>query len=162
MTNRRFGLIVLSFLVVTALGALIGRAAVQTEARQAAAPAKQVKVPPMPWEKGQPLPMPEQQVAAVFTFAAEHPEVLRYVPCFCGCDHLGHKGNADCFVKNRAPNGDVVAWEPHGTECAVCLQVGYESMQMYAQGASVRDIRNAIDKKYAAASFRTPTPQPPK
>lgn len=163
MTNKRLGLIVLSFLAVTALGALIVRAAVQTDARQSAAAARQVKMPPMPFEKGQPLPVPEPVVTAVFKFAAEHPEVLSYVPCFCGCEHLGHKGNADCFVKKRAPNGDVVAWEPHGTECTVCLQVGYDSMQMHAQGASVRDIRTAIEKKYAASfSNHTPTPEPPK
>ena len=26
-------------------------------------------------------------------FAAEHPEILSYVPCFCGCERAGHRGN---------------------------------------------------------------------
>ena len=47
-------------------------------------------------------------------FAAEHPEVLSYVPCYCGCERSGHRGNEDCFVTARDTNGDVTQWEPHG------------------------------------------------
>src|SRR6476646_11350609 len=108
-------------------------------------PHKQAKLPPLPFGPRDPLPRPTQVVAQVFQFAAGHPEVLAYVPCFCGCDHMGHKGNDDCFVKSRAANGDVLQWEPHGTECQVCIDVGQMSMQMYASGASVRDIRTAVE-----------------
>jgi hypothetical protein len=125
-------------------------------------PHKQANLPPLPFGPKDPLPRPTQVVAQVFQFAAEHPEVLSYVPCFCGCDHMGHKGNDDCFVKQRAANGDVLTWEPHGTECQVCIDVGQQSMQMYSSGASVAQIRAAIDKKYAGQyQFHTPTPQPP-
>lgn len=125
-------------------------------------PHKQANLPPLPFAPRDPLPRPPQVVAQVFHFAAEHPEVLSYVPCFCGCDHMGHKGNDDCFVKTRAANGDVVAWEPHGSECQVCIDVAQQSMQMYSSGASVTQIRAAIDKKYAGTyQFHTPTPIPP-
>ena len=100
-------------------------------------PHRQANLPPLPFGPRDPLPRPPQVVAQVFQFAAQHPEVLAYVPCFCGCDHMGHKGNDDCFVKTRAANGDVVAWEPHGTECQVCIDVGQMSMQMHSSGASV-------------------------
>jgi hypothetical protein len=125
-------------------------------------PHKQANLPPLPFGPRDPLPRPTPVVTQVFQFAAEHPEVLSYVPCFCGCDHMGHKGNDDCFVKQRAANGDVIAWEPHGTECQVCIDVGQQSMQMYSSGASVAQIRAAIEKKYAGQyQFHTPTPQPP-
>ena len=125
-------------------------------------PHKQANLPPLPFGPRDPLPRPTQVVAAVFQFAAEHPEILTYVPCFCGCDHMGHKGNEDCFVKSRAPNGDVVQWEPHGTECQVCIDVGQQAMQMYSSGASVRDIRAAVEKKFAGQyQNHTPTPPPP-
>jgi hypothetical protein len=52
-------------------------------------------------------------VRAAFEFAARHPEVLEYVPCFCGCERQGHKGNDDCFVRSRDREGNV-EWEPHG------------------------------------------------
>jgi len=123
---------------------------------------KQANLPPFPFGPRDPLPRSPQVVAAVFRFAAEHPDVLAYVPCFCGCDHMGHKGNDDCFVKSRAANGDVVQWEPHGTECQVCIDVGQQAMQMYSSGASVRDIRAAVEKKFAGQyQNHTPTPQPP-
>jgi hypothetical protein len=123
-------------------------------------PHKQANLPPLPFGPHDPLPRPTQVVTQVFQFAAEHPEVLTYVPCFCGCDHMGHKGNEDCFVKTRAANGDVLEWEPHGTECQVCIDVGLQSMQMYSSGASVREIRAAVDKKYAS-SYQNHTPTPP-
>ena len=125
-------------------------------------PHKQANLPPLPFGPRDPLPRPPQVVAQVFQFAAEHPEVLSYIPCFCGCDHMGHKGNDDCFVKQRASNGDVVVWEPHGTECQVCIDVGQQAMQMYSSGASVSQIRAAVEQKYAGKyQFHTPTPQPP-
>ena len=53
-------------------------------------------------------------VRAVHLFAAQHPEVLNYVPCFCGCQRQGHKHNDDCFVAGRDSTGKVTAWELHG------------------------------------------------
>ena len=101
-------------------------------------------------------------VTAAYRFAAEHPEVLSYVPCFCGCERSGHRGNEDCFVKARDVNGDVVEWEDHGMECAVCLDVATRARTMYSAGASVADIRTAVDKEWAArATNHTPTPDAP-
>jgi uncharacterized protein with PCYCGC motif len=107
-----------------------------------------------------PMPKSAEVVAAAYKFAAEHPEVLSYVPCFCGCEHSGHRGNEDCFVKARDVNADVIEWQEHGMECAVCLEVAQRSMQMYTSGASVRDIRTAIEKEWAGRS-QTHTPTPP-
>lgn len=52
-------------------------------------------------------------VQAVYEFAARRPEVLRYVPCFCGCERNGHSGNEDCFVANRDAEGRPT-WDSHG------------------------------------------------
>jgi hypothetical protein len=57
---------------------------------------------------------PPDVVRAAYLFAAEHPEILGYVPCYCGCERSGHRGNDDCFVSGRDANGDVTQWEPHG------------------------------------------------
>ena len=53
-------------------------------------------------------------VRAVHLFAARHPEVLSYMPCFCGCQRSGHKHNDDCFVAGRDGAGKVTAWDYHG------------------------------------------------
>ena len=76
-------------------------------------PHTQTTLPPLPFGIEQAV-RPPAVVRAAYTFAAEHPEVLAYVPCYCGCEHSGHRGNDDCFVAGRAANGDVTQWEPHG------------------------------------------------
>jgi hypothetical protein len=104
---------------------------------------------------------PPEVVKAVYEFAARHPEVLQYVPCFCGCEHSGHSGNDDCFVKERDASGNVT-WDPHGMACAVCLDVGRDAMQMFSSGASVSDIRASVERRYGTMyPSRTPTPVPP-
>jgi hypothetical protein len=124
-------------------------------------PRRQENLPPIPFQ-GYAPPRPHQVVTSAYEFAAEHPEVLSYVPCFCGCERAGHTGNADCFVKSRAANGDVVEWDEHGVECTVCIDVANRSRQMHASGASVHDIRTAIDKEFGPlSSVETPTPHPP-
>ena len=77
-------------------------------------PHKQDNLPPLPFEFGPPA-RPAEVVRAVYEFAAEHPEVLGYTPCYCGCEReAGHSGNDDCFVAERNANGDVTRWDPHG------------------------------------------------
>jgi len=124
-------------------------------------PHKQANLPPMPTQ-AYPPPRPMNVVRDAYLFAAEHPEVLSYVPCFCGCERGGHKGNHDCFVANRDAKGDVTEWEPHGLECTVCIDVATEARQLYASGANVREIRAAVEKKWAGYNGgHTPTPPAP-
>ena len=123
-------------------------------------PHPQTNLPPLPFQAYAP-PRPMETVRAVYQFAAEHPEVLGYVPCFCGCEREGHRGNDDCFVKARTSSGDVTEWEPHGLDCAVCLDVANEAMQMHRTGASLTSIRAAIEKKWnRPGTGHTPTPMP--
>jgi len=120
-------------------------------------------LPPLP-RVGYAPARPMEVVQQVFEFAARHPEVLTYVPCYCGCENpqLGHKGNHDCFVKSRAANGMVTEWEPHGIGCQICIDVGREAMLLFNSGASVTAIRAAIEKKYGEYfQSSTPTPRPP-
>ena len=108
-------------------------------------------------------PRPPEVVRAAFTFAAEHPEVLGYVPCFCGCQRMGHRGNDDCFVAARAGNGDVTAWQPHGMECQVCIDVAHKSEEMHKTGSTVGQIRDAIEAEWTPKfPVHTPTPLVPK
>lgn len=124
-------------------------------------PHKQANLPPLPTQQYAPT-RPINVVREAYLFAAEHPEVLSYVPCFCGCERAGHAGNHDCFIASRAENGDVTAWDPHGFDCTVCIDVATEARQMFTSGASVRDIRAAVEKKWAGFNGgHTPTPAAP-
>jgi hypothetical protein len=117
-------------------------------------------LPAMPYE-GYPSPRPMAVTQAAYEFAARHPEVLQYIPCFCGCERSGHGGNHDCFVRSRDSQGNVT-WDSHGYGCAICIDVAYSAMQMHNSGAAVFQIRATIDQKYAARfPTATPTPKPP-
>lgn len=122
--------------LVTAVASLAGGACRSEEAPvastaaapQATPPARQASevpiafTPPPPAYTGElpPFPVnpypaqrPPDVIRAVYTFAARHPEVLHYVPCFCGCQNAGHRDNDDCFIKSRDRKG-APTWEPHG------------------------------------------------
>lgn len=112
---------------------------------------------------GYATPRPPETIRAAYQFAAEHPEVLSYVPCFCGCEQAGHRGNEDCFVRERATNGDVIAWDDHGMECAICLDVADRSRKLFADGKTPTQIRATIEQEFGShGPSHTPTPQPPK
>ena len=71
-------------------------------------------LPPLAADAVASAPRSVETVRSVYEFAARHPEVLSYVPCFCGCEHIGHTHNADCFVGSRNAQGAVTSWELHG------------------------------------------------
>lgn len=46
--------------------------------------------------------------AEAYQFAVDNPDVLKYIPCYCGCGELdGHVSNLDCFIKSGSGN-DIV------------------------------------------------------
>jgi hypothetical protein len=110
---RRLSLLAAAFLVSG-----MAFVAAQAPAKKSAPPepsaaAKKITYPPIPspgFAAGRPL----DQARAVYQFAAEHPEVLKYVPCYCGCESTGHPHNESCFVKRRDAAGNVVEWDTHG------------------------------------------------
>jgi hypothetical protein len=118
------------------------------------------ELPPLPkvqFASARPAPI----VRAAYEFAARHPEVLRHIPCFCGCERNGHGNNEDCFVSRRERDGRP-EWNAHGIGCGICIDVAHQAMQMHASGVSVADIRGAIDRKYRSEfPTSTPTPMPP-
>jgi hypothetical protein len=177
--TRRSGALIAAVLIAVAALALVlymrqsgpavepatAAAAAQTPVTPAPLPADlkphpQKDLPPLQFP-GYATPRSPEVVRAAYTFAAEHPEVLSYVPCFCGCERSGHRGNEDCFVRERAVNGDVIAWEDHGMECAVCLDVADRSRQLFAEGKSIAEIRATVEKEWAGRMpSHTPTPLP--
>ena len=121
-----------------------------------------LSVPPLPSVGYAPV-RPMDVVRATYDFAAQHPEILNYIPCYCGCGSVGHKANESCFVAKRDAKGNVLAWDEHGFGCTICIDVARESMQLYNSGADVNAIRAAIERRWAPgnAAGRTPTPPPP-
>lgn len=67
--------------------------------------------PPLPTGKGQPA-APMAEVQAAYAFAARRPDVLDYIPCYCGCQAEGHRSNEQCYVRSRTPDG-APQWDAH-------------------------------------------------
>ena len=145
-----------------------GEGRLQTDLRPRAAAGAQIApvetikpdngpLPPLPRVSFDP-PAPMAEIQQVYEFAARHPEVLQYMPCYCGCQKIGHTANHSCFVKSRAADGRVTEWDSHGIGCAVCLEVGRDAMTLFNSGAKTIAIREAIDKKYGPSSMPTPRP----
>jgi hypothetical protein len=92
-----------------------------------------------------------------YRFAADRPDVMRWMVCYCGCgDHSGHKSALNCFIKEGGKEFD-----PHGADCQMCVNIALDAKAMTAEGRSLKDIRAYIDGKYGAIGPGTDTPLPP-
>jgi hypothetical protein len=148
--------------VLIASGSAEARSAKADQGRSAKADQTRKTAPPLPNPGFAPV-RPMDVVRATYDFAAQHPEILQYVPCYCGCGSQGHTNNEACFVGRRDARGNVLEWDTHGFGCTICIDVAREAMQMYSSGADVRSIRAAIERKWTPgnAGGKTPTPMPP-
>ena len=73
-----------------------------------------------PWDPSwPPLPAlglashPIQLIRAAYAFAARRPDVVQYLPCYCGCEKQGHRSLEFCFVKKRTKTG-IAEWDGMG------------------------------------------------
>jgi hypothetical protein len=108
-------------------------------------------------------PMPDYVLAGdrgvqlAYQFAVERPDVLKWMPCYCGCgDHSAHKNNLSCFVKDGG-----AAFDEHGSNCDVCVGIALDAMTMTEEGRSLKEIRTYIDGTYGEIGPGTDTPLPP-
>lgn len=104
------------------------------------------------------------QTKQAYAYAAQHPEILQYIPCYCGCGSPSHGGghadNARCYVVSRGANGWMVL-EPHATTCGTCVGITLDTKSWLVAGLSLKDVRARIDQKWSAAGPSTPTKLPP-
>ena len=118
------------------------------------------------WDpKWPPLPQPGNTIVAdvrgAYAFAALNAERLRYIPCFCGCVHQGHRSALECFVRGFTPQGSPI-WTDHAFTCPLCVNILREVALMTGHGSTLPAIRAAIDQHHAGmftTSTRTPLPE---
>ncbi len=49
------------------------------------------------------------EVKGLYEFQVVNGQVMRYMPCFCGCGQdAGHRNNRDCYIKQVNSDGSVV------------------------------------------------------
>jgi len=49
-----------------------------------------------------------EKVREAYRFAIANQEILRYIPCYCGCGSEGHTSNASCYLKEGSKPGNLV------------------------------------------------------
>lgn len=93
-----------------------------------------------------------------YNIAVSYPEVLQYVPCYCGCkqDAGKYQSLKDCFIDRRTGE-----YDEHAAGCAICLEEAIDVGRWKQEGLSTREIRERIDANYAERGEPTETPMPP-
>ena len=84
---------------------------------------------------------------AAYAFALARPDVLQWLPCYCGCGAMGHRSNLDCFFQHREEMGRY-DYEEHASFCDVCVNIANRAHQLLGQGKSMAEIRAAIDAEF--------------
>lgn len=103
----------------------------------------------------------EQQIQQIYLVAAQHTDLLKNIPCYCGCgESVGHKSNLDCFINEVKKDGSIV-WDSHATSCINCMEIAIESAKYLQDGKTPIEIRKLIDDKYKNGYAKpTNTPMP--
>ena len=86
-------------------------------------------------------------VKTAYQFAAANPDVMKDIPCYCGCDSLGHTSNYDCYVSNVNADGSIV-FEEHGLNCLTCVNITQDVMKLLREGKSPGEARDYVNAKY--------------
>lgn len=97
------------------------------------------------------------KLARLYTFAMQHPEVLTYMPCTCGCGPMGHNSNWNCYVRSIDADGTVV-FDEHAVGCPVCQDITEDVIRLWQRGSPLSEIRDYVDATYTGP--QTPTDYP--
>ncbi len=94
-----------------------------------------------------------------YLYAIDRPDVLQYIPCYCGCDASGHASNLHCFVQTRSAAG--VTLDAHGANCDVCVETALEVKAQTLRGIGLTQVRASVDQQFSKFGRGTHTPFPP-
>ncbi len=101
-------------------------------------------------------PMTEE----AYAYALYHPQIVQWMPCYCGCGGMGHRSNLDCYLKPALP-GQKTSFEEHASYCDICVKATLLAKKLISEGKSLREIRAAVDQTFGGAAPGTPTDLPP-
>ncbi|MBI4760229.1 MAG: PCYCGC motif-containing (lipo)protein [Chloroflexota bacterium] len=87
-------------------------------------------------------------VREAYQFAAANPDVMKAIPCYCGCGDIGHTSNYDCYVSNVDAQGNIT-FDNHALGCSICVDITQDAMRMMREGKSTPEIRAYIDATYS-------------
>ena len=87
-------------------------------------------------------------VQEAYRFAVANPEILKEIPCYCGCGAVGHTSNYACYIKDVDETGKLI-YDAHALGCSICVDITRDVMRMTAEGKSLQEIRQVVDRTYS-------------
>lgn len=87
-------------------------------------------------------------VQTAYQFAAANPDLMKNIPCYCGCGNVGHESNYDCYVSSDDSQGNIT-FDNHALGCSICVDITQDAMRMLKDGKSPQDIRAYVDTTYS-------------
>lgn len=87
-------------------------------------------------------------VQEAYQFASANPDLMKNIPCYCGCGNVGHTSNYSCYVESVDGNGSF-RWDSHALGCSICVDITQDAMRSLKDGKSPQEIRASIDQTYS-------------
>ena len=87
-------------------------------------------------------------VQAAYQFASANPDVMKNIPCYCGCGNVGHTSNYSCYVSAVDDKGKFT-FDNHALGCSICVDITQDVMRMLREGKSPQEARAYVDATYS-------------
>jgi hypothetical protein len=87
-------------------------------------------------------------VQAAYQFASANPDIMKNIPCYCGCGNVGHTSNYSCYVSSVDGKGKFT-FDNHALGCSICVDITQDVMRMLKEGKSPQEIRTYVDAMYS-------------
>jgi hypothetical protein len=87
-------------------------------------------------------------VQTAYQFVVANPDIMKDIPCYCGCGNIGHTSNYSCYVSSTDDKGNI-RWDSHALGCSICVDITQDVMRMLREGKSPQDARTYIDATYS-------------
>jgi hypothetical protein len=134
----------LVFLFLVCLIALTSLPACSTQSESSDVHLNMTSMDMMPAEV-QSAPVTVQQA---YQFASANPDVMKNIPCYCGCGNVGHTSNYSCYVSSVDDKGNI-RFDNHALGCSICVDITQDVMRLLKEGKSLQDAGAYIDATYS-------------
>lgn len=87
-------------------------------------------------------------VQQAYQFAAANPNIMKQIPCYCGCGAMGHTSNYSCYVTSVDASG-AITYDDHALGCSICVDITQDVMRLLKENKPIQEIRTYVDTTYA-------------
>ncbi len=87
-------------------------------------------------------------VQEAYQFASTNPDIMKDIPCYCGCGDIGHTSNYDCYVSDVDDKGNI-KFDNHALGCSICVDITRDVMRMLQEGKTPAEARAYVDATYS-------------